>query len=328
MHRNKPPSDFIAHTESILHLDRQVKQYSGMSIWDAAARAVTEEIMTAPKPGLVDPLGQGCHCDMTWETFIKSAQAIEPFWRGQAYVGLSGTDPSEALTSLRRTGLKMEKSMSTATGGINTHKGLIFLLSLLVYGAGHCVYSGEEFTAENIVSRASEAAEGLVLNELAALHEIKRYKPLTNGEKLFLAHGITGARGEAEGGFPSVILHGLPEMRRVLSLGATPNNANIASLLAIMLSNEDSNVIHRGGHDFWKKDYRDMVKEASVKFDPTSEDYGPIEELEKEFLKTRTSPGGAADLLCCTIFLNMLTKPSCQQYKNDVSFSHTFIKEG
>ncbi|MDD3060932.1 MAG: hypothetical protein PHW94_08355, partial [Sulfurimonas sp.] len=42
--------------------------------------------------------------------------------------------------------------------------------------------------------------------------------------------------------------------------------------------------------------YKDMVKETIEKFDPLSEDYSPVEDLEQKFLRSRISPGGAADL--------------------------------
>ncbi|MDD4159828.1 MAG: triphosphoribosyl-dephospho-CoA synthase [Synergistaceae bacterium] len=294
-------------------MSSQVKRPFPHILWMAAAEAVADEIVTAPKPGLVDPLGQGCHIDMTWQTFIKSAQAIEPFWKYQTMIGLSGTAPSDALRRLRFIGVAMEKKMFAATSGINTHKGLIFLLSLLLYGSAYCIYSRKEMTPENIVRFASESVQGLTARELGSLSEKTGSENLTNGEKLFLTHGITGVRGEAENGFPSIIKHGLPELRRTFLMGASTNSARIAALLSIMYSSEDSNVIHRGGYDFWKDEYKNMVKETIERFNPLSEDYRPLEDLEKKFLKSRISPGGAADLLCCSIFLDLITKPTCQQ---------------
>lgn len=313
MHRSEPPSDFYTYTESIRHLNRQVKHLSPCILWQAASEAVADEIVTAPKPGLVDPLGQGCHTDMNWQTFIKSAQAIEPFWQYQVMIGLTGTSPSEALPRLRFIGVEMEKKMFAATSGINTHKGLIFLLSLLLYGAGYCSYSRKELTPENIAYFASGSVAGMTSRELVSLSEKIPSKNLTNGEKLFLMHGITGARGEAEKGFPSLIQHGLPELRRVSSMGASINSSHIAALLSIMYNSEDSNVIHRGGYDFWQNEYKEMVKETIQKFDPLSEDYRPLKELEEKFLRSRISPGGAADLLCCSIYIDLITKPTCQQ---------------
>jgi len=294
-------------------LDRQVKHLTPTVLWQAATEAVVSEILTAPKPGLVDPLGQGSHIDMTWRTFITSAQAIEPFWEYQAIIGLAGVAPSEALKRLRYIGVEMEKKMFIVTSGINTHRGLIFLLSLLLYGAGYCIYSRKELTPENIVYYASASVDGITSRELGSLCEKNVSEKLSNGERLFLEHGITGARGEAENGFPSVLLYGLPEVRRTYSMGASTNSSNISSLLSIMCHNEDSNVIHRGGYEFWKNEYLLMVKKTIDAFDPLTENYQPVEDLEKKFLEHRISPGGAADLLCCSIFLDQITKPTCQQ---------------
>jgi triphosphoribosyl-dephospho-CoA synthetase len=250
---------------------------------------------------------------MDWHTFIRSAQAIEPFWEYQAMAGLSGTAPSDALKRLRYIGIEMEKKMFAATSGINTHKGLIFLLSLLLYGAGYSIYSKMDLTPENIAGNASAPVKGLVSKELGPLSEKNSSDKLTNCERLFLMHGITGARGEAERGFPSVIDCGLPALKRLYAMGASANSSHVAALLAIMASSEDSNVIHRGGYDFWQNEYKQMIKDTIERFDPLSEDFRPIEELEKKFIKSRISPGGAADLLSCTIFLHMVTKPACQQ---------------
>lgn len=313
MHLSEPPSDFYIFNKSILHLKGQVKHPTPPILWQAAANAVVCEILTAPKPGLVDPLGQGCHIDMTWHTFITSAQAIESLWEYQALIGLTGIAPSEALKRLRYIGVEMEKKMFIATSGINTHKGLIFLLSLLLYGAGYCTYSKKELTPENIIYYASASVEGITSRELGSLSKKDVSEKLSNGERLFIKHGVTGARGEAESGFPSVLLHGLPELKRASSMGASTNSSNIASLLSIMCHNEDSNVIHRGGYDFWKNEYLQMVRKTIDTFDLFSENYQPIKDLEKEFLKYRISPGGAADLLCCSIFLNQITEPTCQQ---------------
>ncbi len=289
-----------------------VKRLYAEQLGNAAIKSVIAEIKTAPKPGLVDPLGSGCHTDMDWQTFVRSADAIAPYWKRQALLGLNNTLTASALSELRTTGIEMEREMLAATNGINTHKGLIYLLSLLIYGAGLCINKRMPLTPENIVSSASAAVKGTVERELFPLKK-NCIKKLTHGEKLFLTHGITGIRGEAESGFPSILYFGLPEFKRVIALGASHNNASIASLLAIMESNEDSNVIHRGGYDFWQDKYRSIVRNARSDFDPLSSNYSVLEKLEKIFLPLRISPGGAADLLSCTIFIHYLSAPTCQQ---------------
>ena len=114
----------------------------------AAYEASVREVMTTPKPGLVDSEGSGCHDDMDCALFLKSARALAPFWVRQARAGLDGTPLELAAARLRAAGVEMERAMAEATGGVNTHKGLVYLMSLLLYGAGYAVFSGAPRSAE------------------------------------------------------------------------------------------------------------------------------------------------------------------------------------
>lgn len=274
--------------------------------------ATEAEILTQPKPGLVDPTGPGCHKDMDWTTLMASAEALAPFWQKQALIGLDGTPPEEAMIKLRGVGMDMDAAMFVATNGINAHKGLVYIMSLLLYGAGRVIYKKQEPDAPTITKLAAETVKGSVEKELLPLKNSVVKKKLTNGERLFLEYGVTGVRGEAENGFPSIILGGLPELEQALNEGACENDAALRALLAIMEINEDSNVIHRGGYDFWKNDYKKMTAEARQAFRSNSGDYAPVTALEEKFMPLGISPGGAADLLACTLFLHYITFSACQ----------------
>lgn len=268
----------------------------------AAHQAVIKEVLTTPKPGLVDACGSGCHEDMDCQMFMESAEAIAPFWKEQAFTGLRLVPPDEALPLLKKTGSEAERAMFGATCGINTHKGLIYLMSLLLYGAGFVTASGGG-GAESAAAAGALSVRGSVAAELMPLAGALPGRALSNGEKLFLEHGVTGVRGEAEAAFPSVTRCGLPVLRHAIEAGASENDAGIAALLSIMLVCSDSNVIHRSGFDYWKNVYPSVVAEAQRRFDPLRPDYAPLHELERKFMPLRVSPGGAADLLSCTYFL-------------------------
>ncbi len=283
-----------------------VHEYAG-ALADAAHQAVVKEVMTTPKPGLVDAEGCGCHEDMDCRLFMKSAGAIAPFWKEQASAGLRLIPPEDALPVLKKNGVDAERAMFASTGGINTHKGLIYLMSLLLYGAGFVKASGGG-GAESAAAAAAAAVRGSVAAELASLAGSLPARALSNGERLFLEHGVTGIRGEAEAAFPSVTRCGLPVLRHALAAGASENDAGLAALLSIMLVCSDSNVIHRAGFDYWKNIYPSAVAEAQRRFDPLHPDYTPLYELETSFLPLRVSPGGAADLLSCTYFLYLFEK--------------------
>ena len=273
----------------------------------AAYEASVREVMTAPKPGLVDSEGSGCHDDMDCALFLKSARALAPFWIRQARVGLDGTPPELAAARLRAAGVEMERAMAEATGGVNTHKGLVYLMSLLLYGAGFAVFSGAPRSAEAAAGFAALAVRGAVERELGALLAGPPRRALTNGERLYVEHGVTGVRGEAERGFPSVINAGLPALRRALESGAIFNDAGLAALLSIMLVCEDSNVMHRAGYEYWRGEYLVLAAAALRRFRAPSWNRAPLYELERKFMGRRVSPGGAADLLSCTYFLHIFS---------------------
>lgn len=282
-------------------------------IGGAAAWASIVEVMVCPKPGLVDPLDRGCHEDMDWTHFVVSSAALSRFWSKQALVGLRGIKETSAMEELRATGLLMEEAMFSATGGVNTHKGLIFALSIWAYAAGACVFRRDPLNVKAMGAISAELVDGLVDRELSRLphrvgeSSLRKSTKLSNGERLYLSHGVTGIRGEAEAGFPCVVNSVYPTIRRWLSLGASLNDAAIMGLLAAMATCEDSNVIHRGGYEFWQGPYRRAVLEAMENFDPLSRDYSPILKLHDALMERDVSPGGAADLLACGLFALMVT---------------------
>lgn len=59
--------------------------------------------------------------------------------------------------------------------------------------------------------------------------------------------GLTGARGEAEAGYPLVINHALPHYLTLLDQGLDPELALLDTLLLLMAINGDTNVASRGG---------------------------------------------------------------------------------
>lgn len=273
----------------------------------AAYEASVREVMTAPKPGLVDSEGSGCHDDMDCALFLKSARALAPFWIRQARAGLEGLPPELAMARLRPAGAEMERAMAEATDGVNTHKGLVYLMSLLLYGAGFAIFSGSPRSAEAAAQFAALAVRGAVERELGALLAGPPRRALTNGERLYVEHGVTGVRGEAERGFPSVINAGLPALRRALESGASFDDAGLAALLHIMLVCEDSNVMHRAGYEYWRGEYLVLAAAALCRFRAPSWNRAPLYELERKFMERRVSPGGAADLLSCTYFLHIFS---------------------
>lgn len=90
-------------------------------------KAIIDELSRTLAFGCVNKFSNGSHTDMTYDTFILSSKAIRD--------GLENIDWENVSTfeELRIQGLKVERSMLEKTGGVNTHKGLVFMLMFLAY---------------------------------------------------------------------------------------------------------------------------------------------------------------------------------------------------
>lgn len=257
-----------------------------------ALKALLYEVSVTPKPGLVDRLRTGAHDDMDYYSFLDSALALGPYFEACAAIGEdSGTTADELLQSLRPLGIRAEHSMMQATGGANTHKGLIFSLGILCAAAGRL---------------GTQAADSRVLCALAgniaapALKDVSSDTP-SHGQAVMARHDDPGARGEAARGFPSVLAIALPELRRALKAGEGPDRAGCMALLQLMAALRDTNVLHRAGEEglaFMRQEAKQLLDLGA----PREALLGFADQMEARHI----SPGGCADLLALAFFLYLL----------------------
>lgn len=269
-----------------------------------ALEAMLLEVSATPKPGLVDRSNSGAHKDMNFFTFMKSAASLAKSFTEFSEEGFNGganrIPPAEVFPAVREIGVEAEKRMFEATGGINTHKGEIFSLGLLSACAGYSAGSGREVTAEGVMTLAGEMCAGICERDFAGVRE-KNPAMLTKGERVYLTHGITGIRGEAEAGYPSVRIAGLPALREYISRGMSMNDSLCMTLIHIMAHAHDTNIISR--HDVKTADY---VMTVARKMIESGFGLDEIRRLDGEFIARWISPGGAGDLLAVTYFLHSL----------------------
>ncbi len=278
----------------------------GARIGSLVTRALLNEVDTTPKPGLVDRNNNGSHRDMTRQTFYDSAAALVQYWPDCFHIGVetASLSPEETFTQLRSRGVAAEKEMLTATHGVNTHKGAIFLLGTICGAIGRLWQPETPMTSSEDICRESQRMVSTTLRaEWAALKESPPTR-LTAGERLYLQYGIKGARGEAESGFHRVLHTALPVLEKELDKGKSRNEAAVAALLALIAQDTDTNMIHRGGLDR----ARQASREAALRLQRDPEDYMQIAaDLDTSFIAQNLSPGGCADLLSVTLFFHDLS---------------------
>ena len=245
-----------------------------------AAKALTEEVCLTPKPGLVDERNNGAHSDMDLPLFLRSIDALTPYFRQITALSLSGADAA----ALQAAGLEAEAAMFRTTGGVNTHKGALFSFSVLLAALGRCLRLG-----------------GDVFDRSAALTAALLPPQGTNGSAVALRHQVGGARAEALAGFPTA--------RQAAVLLQTHDPLTV--LLWLMAHTEDTNLYHRGGAEGAA-----FVKEqaAAILAAPPEQRVTLTQALDDALIDRWLSPGGSADLLALALFLNGIPLSSIRKH--------------
>ena len=333
--------------------------------------ALLGEVYATPKPGLVDRRDTGAHRDMNYETFLRSTEAITPYLVEMFKRGLVSSYENDELTvekepadsqskyksmetkhtpnlssrekvflDIRKTGMEAEKAMYKATGNVNTHKGMIFTMGILLAAAGIIAgerlrqnaaadISGDFFEINEILETGRRMSQRILEEDFI---EMSNREPISHGEKLFHKYGEKGIRGQAMVGFPIIRDIGLSSMRKYLNITddaslrceieerATlrkdlldgegnmrdehfENAVNISTLIAIMSRLNDTNVLTRSSYEEmeWLKKESERIVKLGAAF--SKEGLSAIEELNVKCIEKNISPGGAADILAVTILL-------------------------
>lgn len=262
-----------------------------------AARALLTEVSVTPKPGLVDRVNSGAHRDMDFFTFLDSSAALAPWFEQMFRTGWDGSGASaeELFSRLRFVGRQAEASMFRATNGVNTHKGLVFSLGLLCGAMGYVRAARLDTPSLNeVISLCGKMGQ-------CSFRDFEGGRTDTNGLACYQNYRITGIRGEAANGFPSVVKIGLPALQKAYTSGHTTNDAAVITLLHLLAEVTDCNMIKRGGlaaEKACREQAKDILKQSEQRnFIQT------IKQLDQQFIRENLSPGGCADLLCLTLML-------------------------
>jgi triphosphoribosyl-dephospho-CoA synthase len=262
---------------------------------DLAVDALIDEAELSPKPALVDRRGSGAHQDLHLGLMHASALSLWPAFKQMVEAALEfGVVGQPLREAVGRIGREGEVAMLNTTGGVNTHRGAIWALGLLVTAValepGHCTASGVSLRAA----------------KLALIDD--RHSPLQNshGAKVAQRYGARGAREQAQLGFPAVIQHGLPQLQRSRAAGHGEQNARLDALLAIMTTLADTCVLYRAGQPGLDAMQLGAQRVLDAGGSASLGGRRCLHELDQQLLSLNASPGGAADLLAACLFIDSL----------------------
>ena len=259
---------------------------------DLAVEALIDEADLSPKPGLVDRRSSGAHSDMTLALMHASALSLWPCLRQMAEAAEQHGQIGVPLrTALGRIGRDGEAVMLATTGGVNTHRGAIWALGLLV-------------AARALDTRADAATVAARAGRIALIDDPAAIAPDSHGNQVRRRYGASGAREQAQQGFPAVIDHGLPQLRRSRAAGASENHARLDALLAIMAALSDTCVLWRAGPQGLQALQQGARAVLAAGGCASLDGRRQLRLLDTQLLHMNASPGGAADLLAACLFLD------------------------
>lgn len=290
-----------------------------------AVRAAVHEASITLKPGLVCPDTQGAHRDMDIATMFAGALSLENYFKDTAACGMRDADqvPSAVFPTLRHLGMEAESSMLAATGGINTHKGLIFSLGILAAATGRNSSLNLGLDCASVCRTGASLVRGITERDFGPFLDIRSSdcsqkallrkgeslaaRPLTAGEKFFLTFGITGIRGEAERGFPHVIA-AREKLDCLLRQGQTFNTAAVNVLLQLMRDMTDTNVLHRAGMQGLEWVRCEAAEILLAGGACTTRGRHLLQLMGRQCVAKNISPGGCADILAVVFYFHFLNE--------------------
>jgi triphosphoribosyl-dephospho-CoA synthase len=252
-----------------------------------AVQALIDEVSLTPKPGLVDQLNSGSHDDLTYLMMIRSAECLKATFYEMAFEAFQQKASIELREKFGLIGRIGEEKMLHVTGGVNTHKGAIWTLGLIV--AATAMHYQKSMSLTQLFNQVSE---------LALIEDKKVLQTASNGERAIQKYGGYGAKKEAQLGLPHIRKYSYPML--TICKGTEREHWGSHYALLILMSNlNDTCILHRAGREglqLVKLESNRLLQKQQL----NEEDFLRLNDL---FIKHRISPGGSADLLAATFLI-------------------------
>ena len=196
--------------------------------------------------------------------------------------------------NLKQIGLRAEKRMFRITGGVNTHKGLIFLLGIFLPAFVKTIMINESkaFMQKSIKCISEEICGDYYKN-------IYKKIELSRSDKIYLKHDIKGIRQEAIDGLK--LIFDIPEYKDY-----DPDIKHHNYLIHLMSELDDTTIIHKTNLETLKQVKKDMSEIIhNGGYEPNKE---LVQKLSDDYKRRCISPGGSADMLVIKIIYEDLKK--------------------
>ena len=265
--------------EVLNFINHKVSKYLEELFYELAFSSIKSELDLEDKFGLVTPTSNGSHGDMDYNLMLSSLDAVVPGLVKMGMIGYESSNLSDAYKEAKQVGIITEKEMLDITNGVNTYKGLIFILGLAMISCGYYLSNGLD----------SDIFKNIQIMTKGVFSEPKYH---TFGEYAYKKYLFTGARGEAKDGFPTV-----KKVYEYLQGATIINNRALHMALIQALSLSDDTVLLKRAGSMEKYQYfKNLISSIKVY------DIKTIKKITKQCIDNNISCGGAADILITALF--------------------------
>ncbi len=234
-------------------------------------------------------IDSGSHHDMNKDTFLASIAALDDYWMQMIMLGEKNAPFSELVAA----GKAAENAMLCATNDINTHRGAIFILGILVAGC-----------AANYVKQAKFAMiPDLIRNLWGASILQHRTNKISHGQQVrdqYLLNKCDIIHHAADG-FGDIFSQYVPLLK--IFYPRDGEAAYIQLFYYILSQVQDTNLLYRGGLvglEFAQTQAQKFINAGGIM---QTNWLIQAQSIHQQFITRNLSPGGCADLLAATIFV-------------------------
>ena len=264
---------------------------------DLAVAALIDEACLTPKPALVDRRGSGAHRDLDLDTMLRSAHSLRPTFLALARAAVDQKPSQRLREQLARIGREGEVAMLRATNGSNAHRGAIWIVGLLCAAAA--------------MSPLGEPFE--LCAQAAAIARFEdRFAPspnaMSNGARVVQRFGVAGARGQAAEVSLTCSTPACPRCIARVRTARLKTKRRLDALLAIIATLDDTCLLHRGGRVALEAAQTGAREALQAGGAARPQGRAALARLDQRLTELNASPGGAADLLAATLFLDTLPR--------------------
>ena len=312
---------------------------------ELAERALRMELDTPMKPGLVGPDSVGAHKDMDYDIMRKGIAAIRPFFPQMALAGTPeelrqlGIDAEAAMLAatggvnthrgaIFALGLALNAALRTLSAAQPLRPALRTLSAAQPLRPAESRPTQLAHNEQVMRNSLVQMYQGIYRNQLKA--NGLGGTQFSHGGEVVRQYGVKGARELASEGYQALFEDWLPYYRNLqisplASLGRNDNETSlgrndkgtsldrkdnapchfersreICTLLRIMATLDDTCVIHRVGY----ARAQEIKAEASALAEHF--DMDKLKAMCERYAAEGISPGGAADMLALTIFMDSI----------------------